>query len=95
LIKNEKTLYYIEKTFIDKPYKYAIYFECDDFVLNDKIKNYINIEDLKSENTIEIDNYMKPRYFEDDNIIVFAFYKIINLFISSIDSTKNIIYTTL
>ena len=50
---------------------------------------------LKSENTIEIDNYMKPRYFEDDNIIVFAFYKIINLFISSIDSTKNIIYTTL
>lgn len=95
LEENESTLYYIEKVMIDKPYRYSIYFKCYDFVLNDKIKNYLNVEDLNNEHFKELEDYMIPRYFEDDSIIAFAFHKTINPYISSTDSTKDVIYTTL
>ncbi|WP_143318431.1 hypothetical protein [Clostridium sp. HBUAS56017] len=95
LEKDESTIYEIEKMYIDKSYRYSIFFQCDKFDLNDKLSKYINIKSFKVDKLQEIGDFLLPRYFENEEMIVFIFYKVINPYIAKIDKSKHVLYNTL
>ena len=93
---NDNSIFQIEKYNIEKAYRYSIYFSCNEFEINnEKINNYIKIEDFNSKDNSNIDDYLKPRYFEDENKIVFIFVKNINKYVENLDKSVNILYPTL
>ncbi|AJA42687.1 hypothetical protein phiCTC2A_64 (endogenous virus) [Clostridium phage phiCTC2A] len=92
---NSDTFYIIENMLINKAYRYAIYYKCDNFNLNDNIENYIDIESLKCEKFNLIEEFDKPIFVQTDDYIAFKFCKSINPFIIKLDQTKDVFYSTL
>lgn len=91
---NPHTLYLIENFLVKKSYKYAIYYKTTSFQVESIKKKCINIEDFNN-NISGIKDYSQVCYFENKEYIAFRFYKTINPFYNTIDSTKNILYPTL
>ncbi|CAM2938940.1 hypothetical protein HAHI6034_05835 [Hathewaya histolytica] len=91
---NLDTFYIIEKMFINKSYRYAIYYNCNNFNINN-VDSYISLEDFKSGKINNIKDFTQPIFVENDEYIAIKFLKTINPFINKLDETKDVIYNTL
>lgn len=91
----ENTISIIEQMFIEKGYRYSIYYKCDEFIINDKGLEYNNLRDYNPIcASCNIIDYSKPIETEIKNKIIIKFSKYIREYIPSIDASKNIIYPT-
>lgn len=93
----EDTIFHIEKMYIEKGYRYSIYYKCNNFRIND---NYDEYNDFTNYNPIslnngEIEDFLKPILFQNDKEIIFKFIKIINPYYTKIDKSEYIMYPTL
>lgn len=95
-VSPENTIVTIEKIFIDKGYRYSIYYKCDDFIVNNEgYYNNINSYNPISINIGKIKDFSKPILFEEDQKIIIRFIKSINPYYLKLDTTKYILYPTL
>lgn len=93
----ENTIAVIERNFIEKGYRYSIYYKCDEFILYDVKEEYNTLRDYNPicifNNVIE--DYSKPIIYEMSNKIIIRFFKVISEYIPKIDKSKYILYPTL
>ena len=93
----ENTISVIERVFIEKGYRYSIYYKCDEFTISNKVNEY---NDLNYYNPMCIDNgtiqdFLKPIFFENDKKVIVRFIKTINPYYTKIDKSVYILYPTL
>ncbi|MEN8433978.1 hypothetical protein NX821_001149 [Clostridium septicum] len=93
----ENTISVIERVFIEKGYRYSIYYKCDNFIINNKVNEYNNLNDYSPMgiNNSTVIDFVKPVLFEQDQKIVIRFIKEINPYYTKIDKSEYVLYPTL
>lgn len=95
LTQPERVASFIEKMFINKGYRYSIYFKCDEFALNENKVNYNSLDDFLPMAFIKTKDLSKPILINEKESIIFKFSKIIDPFYSEIESIRSVFYPTL
>lgn len=91
------TITNIEWMYIEKGYRYSIYYKCDDFVINNELSNYNDLNNY-SPMCIEkgvITDFSKPILLDNGDKVIIKFLKEINPYYTKIDKTKYVLYNTL
>lgn len=93
----ENTISVIEKVLIGKGYRYSIYYKCDNFIVNNELEDYNNLDYYTPIciNNGAIKDFTKPILLEKDEKIIVRFIKEINPYYSKIDKSVYVLYPTL
>ncbi|EOU1841392.1 hypothetical protein IZT14_001667 [Clostridium perfringens] len=96
LDKSNKLIKYVEKIFIEKSYRYSIYYRCNDFKFTPKLYNAINLNEYEQKLiSEEIDNFTNIVFKDTDDKIVLRFVYPIKQFVRKIDKSEDFIMPNL
>lgn len=93
----ENTIPIIERIFIEKGYRYSLYYKCDKFIIRNELNEYNSLNDYSpiSINNGVIKDFHNPILFEQGEKVIIRFIKEINPYYTKIDKSEYILYPTL
>lgn len=93
----KETYYEIEKYMLNKSYRYSIYFKCENFNIDNIGTNnkFINISEFKNYSDMLNIDYLETRYMENEEQIIFSFYKDISYYVQDLDRSIPVLYPSL